>query len=324
VARAHQRIAAENEPENMMWCESPASEAGIQAKKSMRILTRTLLLAVCGLGVGTGMSTGQSRIGGAYERASNVPYLVRAGWEGVLDVYYRPDVSKPHPTVIYFHGGSSTLRGKTDVTLELQRYLSWGVNVVNVEWAVPGGTLLPVAIQNARCAIRWVAANAGKFKIDDRRLVTVGYSSGAAFAFVAAMMAEPIGPDLCPQPGDVKVAAVVRWAGGSDFVESLEGPNARPWGPDWFQGLPNPREIAKLLSPVAFIRPGAPPVISIHGDGDFVVPHSQAVRFHQALRDANVPEQLVIAAGKGHFDIWGDEQWNAVKSFLSARGLGPD
>jgi acetyl esterase/lipase len=289
----------------MMWCESPASEAGIQAKKSMRILTRTLLLAVCGLGVGTGMSTGQSRIGGAYERASNVPYLARAGWEGVLDVYYRPDVSKPHPTVIYFHGGSSTLRGKTDVTLELQRYLSWGVNVVNVEWAVPGGTLLPVAIQNARCAVRWVAANAGKFNIDARRLVTVGYSSGAAFAFVSAMMAEPIGRDLCPQPGDVKVAAVVRWAGGADIVESLDGPNAQPWGPDWFQGSAQPARDRE-----------APVASSVHparsATGDF---HPRRRRLRGAAQPggslppgapgANVPEQLVIATGKGHFDLYG-------------------
>ena len=51
--------------------------------------------------------------------------------------YYRTDVSRPHPTVIYFHGGPSTVSGKTDVTLELMRYLSWGVNVVNVEWGRP-------------------------------------------------------------------------------------------------------------------------------------------------------------------------------------------
>jgi acetyl esterase/lipase len=288
------------------------------------MIVRTLLSGLFCLVVGIGPSWGQNRIGGAYERASNVTYLARGGWEAKLDVYYRADVAKPHPTVIYFHGGPSTVSGKTDVTLELQRYLAWGVNVVNVEWAVPGGTLFPVAIQNARCAVRWVAANAGKFKIDRHRLVTVGYSSGAAFALISAMMADSVGADLCPTPGEVKVAAVVSWAGPADFAGFLEGLDVRPWGPDWFQGLPNPRDIAQRLSPLAFVQAGVPPVISIHGDDDFVVPSRQAIRLHQALRNAKVPEQLVIAAGKGHFDIWGDEQWNAVKSFLVARGLGPD
>ncbi len=119
---------------------------GCQPQESIVILSRTVLLTLCGLGVGTGMSTAQSgTIGGDYQRASGT-YLARAGWQGTLDVYYRADVPKALPTVINFHGGPSTMSGKTDVTLELQRYLSWGVNVVNVEWVVPGGTLFPVAI----------------------------------------------------------------------------------------------------------------------------------------------------------------------------------
>jgi acetyl esterase/lipase len=283
--------------------------------------SRGLLLAICLACFGAQAATAQSvGITGSYARALDVTYLRQTGWEGKLDVYYRTDVSKPNATIIFFHGGSAAVEGgKTYATLDLLRYFAWGVNVVNVEWAVPGGTLWPIAAQNARCAVRWVAANASKFKIDERRLVTTGGSSGGSLALMAAMMT-PLGRDLCPQPEDVKVAAVVNWSGATDFADLLVQPSAQSWAPDWFQGLPNPLEVAKAVSPLAFVRPGGPPVISIHGDADNVSPYSQAVRLHQALRQAQVPEQLITVPGGGHGGVW-EEQWIAVKAALTKLGV---
>lgn len=48
------------------------------------------------------------------------------------------------------------------------------------------------------------------------------------------------------------------------------------------------------------MRPGLPPILTIHGDTDKVAPYNHAVRLHQALDDAKVPNQLPMIAGGTH------------------------
>ena len=93
----------------------------------------------------------------------------------------------------------------------------------------------------------------------------------------------------CPKAPRASVAAVVNWYGVADFVDVFQGPNAKDYGPGWVSGLVNPVEIGKSVSPLTFVRPSGPPVISIHGDADPTVPYSQSVRLHDALRTQESP-----------------------------------
>jgi dipeptidyl aminopeptidase/acylaminoacyl peptidase len=43
-----------------------------------------------------------------------------------------------------------------------------------------------------------------------------------------------------------------------------------------------------------------PPIITIHGDKDSVVPYSHAVRLHQALDKAGVPNELITIKDGDH------------------------
>jgi dipeptidyl aminopeptidase/acylaminoacyl peptidase len=43
-----------------------------------------------------------------------------------------------------------------------------------------------------------------------------------------------------------------------------------------------------------------PPILSIHGDKDDVVPYSQSLRLHEALDKAKVPNQLLTIKDAGH------------------------
>jgi acetyl esterase/lipase len=270
-----------------------------------------------------------SSIAAPYRVTANVTYMTAGAWEAKLDVYARTDTVGANPTLIFFHGGDTVSGSKDMATLFLLSYLEWGWNVVNVEHRLPGTTLAPAAAQNAACALQWVSDNAKQYGFDPDRLVVSGTSSGGWFALTTAFArrdeSAPVPcPWLKPTPVRAKVAAVVNWYGVADLVDVLDGPNTKTYASGWVRGLVNPIETARSVSPLTFIRPGLPPVISIHGDADPTVPYSHSVRLHQALRAAKVPELLVTIPGGQHGGFPRNANANAfskVKAFLADHGL---
>ena len=85
--------------------------------------------------------------------------------------------------------------------------------------------------------------------------------------------------------------------------------------------MPNASEVAKSVSPLTYVRPGLPPIITIHGDKDDVVPYAQATRLREALDKAGVPNKLVTIPGGGHgmftqeqYATAYDEIWTFLKN----------
>lgn len=60
-------------------------------------------------------------------------------------------------------------------------------------------------------------------------------------------------------------------------------------------------------SPVAHVRPDAPPFLIVHGTRDEAVPYDQAERLHRALRAEGVDSRLLPIAG-GHHNLRRDPQ----------------
>jgi acetyl esterase/lipase len=105
---------------------------------------------------------------------------------------------------------------------------------------------------------------------------------------------------LCPGPDNLKVAAIVNWYGISDVNELLDGPNKKGYAVAWLGNAVDRVQIAKRVSPVNYVRPGLPPILTIHGDADPTVPYSQSVRLHKALAGAGVPNELMTMPGGKH------------------------
>jgi len=80
----------------------------------------------------------------------------------------------------------------------------------------------------------------------------------------------------------------------------------------WLGSQPNAEEIARRVSPLTYVRAGLPPILTIHGDKDDVVPYSHATRLHEALDKVKVPNQLLTIEGGGH---GGFTQEQFVKSY---------
>jgi len=142
--------------------------------------------------------------------------------------------------------------------------------------------------------------------VDLDRIIVTGHSAGGHLSLMLGVFDASSGLDSgCPADaawGDVplKVAAVVNWYGVSDVNDLLEGKDRKTYAVSWLGDQQNVADVARRVSPLTYIRPGLPPIISIHGDSDDVVPYSQSVRLHQALAKAKVKNELVTIPGGKH------------------------
>ena len=60
------------------------------------------------------------------------------------------------------------------------------------------------------------------------------------------------------------------------------------------------REIARENSPITHVSPDDPPTLIHHGDRDTLVPLQQSEVFVAKLKEAGVPNKLVVKEGAGH------------------------
>jgi acetyl esterase/lipase len=253
----------------------------------------------------------------------NVTYLTASNWDAKLDLYVTRTPDPPRPTMIFIHGGGWTGGTKEASAIGITSYLEMGLNVVNVEYRLARIAPAPAAVEDCRCALRWVIQHAKEYAIDVNRLVVSGGSAGGHLALTTGMLPASAGLDRqCPGPDNLKVAAIVNWFGISDVNELLDGPNMKGYAVAWLGGAPDRDQIARRVSPLTYVRAGLPPVLTIHGDADPTVPYMQSVRLHKALTDAGVPNELMtVPGGKHGFDCCNlaerTKAYTTIREFLT-------
>ncbi|MFN8005937.1 MAG: alpha/beta hydrolase [Terriglobia bacterium] len=237
-----------------------------------------------------------------YQIQPNITYLVASNYEAKLDVYRPQNATAPTPALIYFHGGGWVGGEKGGAVTQLIPYLEMGWAVINVQYRLGKISLAPAAVEDCRCALRWVISKAKDYNIDPDKLVLTGHSAGGHLSLITGMLPESAGLDRqCPGNNEtLRVAAIINWYGITDVSDLLDGPNRQSYAVAWLGSMTNRVEVATRVSPLTYVRPGLPPILTIHGDADTIVPYSHAVRLHEALNKAGVANQLVTIPGGKH------------------------
>ena len=73
-----------------------------------------------------------------------------------------------------------------------------------------------------------------------------------------------------------------------------------------------------------YVRPGLPPILTIHGDADPTVPYAHATKLRDALTQAGVPNHLMTVPGGKHGGFTNKERvkvFLAIREFLTRQGL---
>jgi acetyl esterase/lipase len=267
-----------------------------------------------------------------YVVAANITYLTASGYESKLDIYRRRDVQTPQPTLVFYHGGGWIGGTKEASFMSIMPWLEMGWNVVNVEYRMARVAEAPAAVEDALCALRYVVNNAKNNNIDVNRIVLAGESAGGHLALAAGMMPSTSGlTAICAGGGFTsnemsvpKVAAIINWYGITDVNDMLAGSNARAYAVQWVGSRRDRDDVAKAVSPLSHVRAGLPPILSIHGDADPIVPYSHGVRLHDALVKAGTPNELLTLTGAGHGNFNPAQRTEAyvkIRAFLASHGL---
>lgn len=272
---------------------------------------------------------------------SNIVYTTANNYEAKLDIYSTAKPGKPRPTLLYIHGGG-WMGGfnKEMVAVEFLPFLQIGWNVINVDYRPSSVSLAPAAIEDCLCALRWVERNAEAYNIDTRQIVLMGHSAGAHLALMTGLV--PLGKtglgapcelsDMYGPPPEMvqksstfpKPAAIINWYGITDVADLIQGPNQQPYAVLWIGNQFDPMQIAKIASPLNYVVPGVPPIITVHGDKDPLVSYNQAVRLHAALTSAHVTNKLITVPNglHGRFGVaMTRDAWTQIFDFLDKLGL---
>lgn len=279
-----------------------------------------------------GQASGSSvTLANRYMVTPDVTYLTASnGYEVKLDVYRRRDVQTPQPTLVFYHGGGWVAGSKDAALMSFMPWIDMGWNVVNVGYRLLRVAGAPAAVEDAQCALRYIAApaQAKQFNIDTSRIIVTGESAGGHLALVAGMIPATAGfTSICSGGGFTgfdaavpPVAAIINWYGITDLNDMLAGANARSYAVQWIGAVSNRAELAKSVSPLTYVRSGLPPILTIHGDADPIVPYTHATRLHEALAKAGVNHELFTVPKGGHGNFNAEQRtqiYGKIRDFLT-------
>ena len=302
-------------------------------KKTLIGLAVSLLLGTAAFAQLSPAADWAAQVQSRYRVTANVTYLTASGYESKLDVYRRRDTEAPQPTLVFYHGGGWIAGTKEAALMSLIPWFEMGWNVVNVEYRMARVALAPGAVEDALCALRFIVAQAKTYGIDPSRLVVTGESAGGHLALAAGMIPQTAGlTNICTGGGFAgfdnsvpKVAAIINWYGITDVAEMVAGgSNTRSYALQWVGSAQNKEDVARQVSPLTYVRAGLPPILSIQGDKDVIVPYSQNVRLHEALTKAGATNELFTVPGGGHGNFTADERskiYAKIRDFLGKNGL---
>ena len=223
-----------------------------------------------------------------------------------LDAFV-PDGTGPSPAVIMVHGGGWNTGDKSGG--RTKGYMApmddplarAGFAWFEINYRLAPKFLYPACIDDVETAIRWVKAHAAEYHVDPNRIAISGESAGGHLVDLAAARADK----------STQVAAVVSFYGAYDLVFQAKAKGA---GGNLGQ-LFNISELNDQTTPIlqaasaaAYLKPGLPPFLLVHGDLDPKVPYEEDVEFRAKLLALGVPCELITIHGGGH----GMNTWDKV------------
>lgn len=235
-----------------------------------------------------------------YGRVGDIPLL--------LDIYIpETPIASPIPAIIFIHGGGweRSDKGEKLCVIKFSHLATHGFIVASINYRLSGVAPFPAAVEDSKCAVRWLRANADKYNVDPDRIAVAGYSAGGHLAMMVGLVDETVGLEGNGgwQEFSSRVQAVCSFYGPTDFVSRyIEKPvSTHPTHIKFLGGTMEEKpEIYKAASPINYVTEDDPPLLLVHGELDETVPYSDSKRMYQAYQQAGLEAELVKVSGAGH------------------------
>jgi len=221
-----------------------------------------------------------------------------------------PQLHGPAPTAVYVHGGS-WVSGDFDTGGFIINKIgpalnAFGFVVVSVDYRLGPNKPWPAQIEDVKCAIRYLRANAKALHVDPTKIGAWGHSAGGHLVDLLGLAGPSVGWDVGAFTNQSsKVEAVIDLAGPTD-LPTMGTFGAAGVVQDSFISLLGAVPLNKLgaaltaASPVTYVEPGAPPFLIFHSNNDPIVSYKQSQDLAWDLSSAGDSVQLVTVNGGGH------------------------
>lgn len=226
---------------------------------------------------------------GAYRRRTDIAYGSLP--QQRLDLYLpEKPRTRPPPLIVFWHGGRWSTGDKADYRFVGAALAEIGCASVLPNYRHYPEVMMDGFMHDAAAAALWAGAQAPNLGADPGRLYLMGHSAGA---YLAAMLS--LNPRYWSGAGGgaPRIAGMIGLSGPYDFLPLLE--------PD-VQQMFGPPERYPESQPINFVRPGAPPMLLVHGLRDEDVWPKNSRNLATALAAQGVAATLKLYSDCTHAD----------------------
>jgi len=249
----------------------------------------------------------------AWSQTASVPSNVQAdldveysrvGERVFVDIFRPAASSAANPTVLAIHGGGFRAGKRTSYHPLCIKLAQRGYTCASMSYRLAPRHQFPAPVEDAKAAVRFLRANAAKYNVDPTRIGVTGGSAGGHLALMVGLTGplkifEGSGPHLDQSSA---VQAVVNYYGPTDFTQSYgKSVDAHEVLPMFLGGdLAHNRQAHIASSPLYYVTPLSPPILSIHGTKDAYVAYEQSAWLLSRLVSAGIDAELETITGAGH------------------------
>ena len=258
----------------------------------------------------------------SYERTDEVIYGRKHGMALTMDVFV-PTANQNGAGIIMVASGG-WFSSRAGIFVQAARvYLDRGYVVFGVVHGSQPKFTIPEIVGDMHRAVRFIRANASKYKVDPNRLGITGGSAGGHLSLMQGMAGtagNPKAKDAIDRESS-RVQAVACFFPPTDFL-NYGKPGEKALGSGILENYKAPFDfssfdesarrferisdeekrvsIGREISPVYHVTKDDPPSLIIHGDADKLVPIQQARLIVDRLTALKVPGKLVVREGAEH------------------------
>lgn len=219
-----------------------------------------------------------------------------------LDLAMGKDLTgKPRPGIIVIHGGGWIEGDKSSFDFSeriapanIVDFARLGFVAVTVNYRLSAEARFPAALEDCKCAVRWLRARAREYNVDRDHIGAYGNSAGGHLALLLAMAGRDAGLEGDgPYQGESSlVQAAVSDSGPVDLVAQYRNSQISTVVGRFLGGPPEGERAAayRKASPLRYVRADTPPLLLIYGASDLQVPVTTADEFVLALGKAGAAD----------------------------------
>jgi dipeptidyl aminopeptidase/acylaminoacyl peptidase len=208
------------------------------------------------------------------------------------------DPSKKYPMIVSVHGGPAWISTPTwkddDFNVTLFTNLGYFVLVPNIRGSYGNGEKFTQANRrdwgfgDLDDMVAGVDSVVKRYPVDTNRVGVIGWSYGASTAMMAAVRTH-------------RFRAAVAGAGAVDMLSYYGENSIDKWMIAYFGAsvYDDPAAYARC-SAITYVKNAKTPTLLLVGERDGEAPPPQSFEFWHALKELNVPTQLVVYADEGH------------------------